>query len=354
MWSLAILIPATVCVAIGEWLVASLGFFAGVALTIPAAFISLNLLPLLIGGKSVQIQWRLWLAVLLIWSWLRWEQPGVVGLFAKLWFVIFALNLLGCSLLAVKHAMGWGNRWRVAVLIIAHGVAVASGFLFGWAWAVAGGALIAAFYTWAVLRPCSQWLGRVVYRLDTPDVRITIDDGPDPHDTPMILDLLDQHGTKAVFFMIGEKVLAHPELAREVVRRGHEIGNHTMTHPQASFWCAGPQRTRREIEECQRVIEQATGVSPRWFRAPVGHRNGFTHPVTDELGLQVMAWKRRGYDAVETNPEKVLARILPISPGDIVLLHEATPIAGKVVAGVLAATHEKSRRTEPTALHEVS
>ena len=136
--------------------------------------------------------------------------------------------------------------------------------------------------------------------------------------------------------MIGEKVRAHPELAREVIRRGHEIGNHTLTHPQASFWCAGPWRTRREIAGCQQIIEEITGIKPRWFRAPVGHRNLFTHPVATDLGLRVMAWNRRGFDAVEKDAEKVLARILPdLSPGDIVLLHEATPIAAEVLRGVL-------------------
>ncbi|MEX1115730.1 MAG: polysaccharide deacetylase family protein [Akkermansiaceae bacterium] len=173
---------------------------------------------------------------------------------------------------------------------------------------------------------------------------ITIDDGPDPYDTPVLLDLLDRHQTKAVFFMIGLKVLEHPELAREVVRRGHQIGNHTLTHPQASFWCAGPWRTRREIAECQRVIEEVTGTRPRWFRAPVGHRNFFTHPIARALGLEVMAWNRRGFDAVEKDVQKVLARILPnLQAGDIVLLHEATPIAGKVLAGVLTTLESRTK-----------
>ena len=170
---------------------------------------------------------------------------------------------------------------------------------------------------------------------------ITIDDGPDPHDTPLLLDLLDKYQTKAIFFMIGEKVRAYPELAREVIRRGHEIGNHTLTHPHSTLWSAGPGRTRREIEGCQKVIEEVTGVSPRWYRAPVGHRNLFTHPVVHDLGMNIMAWNRRGYDAVERNPEVVLKRILPhLTVGDIVLLHEGTPIAETVVTAVLEAGKE--------------
>jgi peptidoglycan/xylan/chitin deacetylase (PgdA/CDA1 family) len=125
-------------------------------------------------------------------------------------------------------------------------------------------------------------------------------------------------------------------LAREIVRRGHELGNHTLTHPQATFWCAGPGRTRREIEGGSRAIEEATGVKPRWFRAPVGHRNLFTHPIADELGLEVVAWRRRGFDAVETDVAKIVGRILKdVRPGDIVLVHESTPVAAEVLHRVL-------------------
>lgn len=226
--------------------------------------------------------------------------------------------------------------WRMIFLVIAHGLAFMIGARFGLGWAFAACAVVSGLCLWAVLNPGCQWLGPVLRRMPDRRILLTIDDGPDPKDTPDLLDLLDRHGVKAVFFMIGNKVLAHPDLAREVVRRGHEIGNHTMSHPQASFWCAGPWRTRREIAECQRVIQQTTGVAPRWFRAPVGHRNGFTHPVAKSLGLEVMAWNRRGFDALETDAAKVLHRILTkLGPGDIVLTHEATPIAAEVLEGVL-------------------
>jgi peptidoglycan/xylan/chitin deacetylase (PgdA/CDA1 family) len=124
-----------------------------------------------------------------------------------------------------------------------------------------------------------------------------------------------------------------------VLRRGHEIGNHTMSHPHPVFWCAGPWRTRREIADCQRAAKEVTGFTPRFFRAPCGHRNLFTHPIAREHGLEVMAWSRRGFDAVETDATKALKRILTkIAPGDIVLVHEATPIAVEVMEGLLQGT----------------
>ena len=80
-----------------------------------------------------------------------------------------------------------------------------------------------------------------------------------------------------------------------------------------------------------------TNTKPRWFRAPVGHRNFFTYSVTQSLGLQIMAWNQRGFDAVNIDAKQVLKRILQdLSFGDIVLIHDSTPIAAEVLAGLLS------------------
>jgi peptidoglycan/xylan/chitin deacetylase (PgdA/CDA1 family) len=337
---LAVWVPLTVVAALGDWLGRRWGVMAGAWLALPLGFLALNLLPLALGGKSPPAQWRMWLCLCTLWALFRVRDGGAAGIIAWSWIGIFALNT------AAWFLTGLGNpgAWRLALFITAHAAALVAGWWFGGWWALAGGAGIAAWYCLAVLRPSCQWLGPVRCRTDDENILITIDDGPDPHDTPKLLDLLDKHHVKAVFFMIGNKVAAHPELAREVLRRGHEIGNHTMNHPHVSFWCAGPWRTRREIADCQDVIERVTGFKPRFFRAPVGHRNLFTHPVAASLGLEVMAWRRRGFDAVESDADKVLERILKnLGPGDIVLLHEATPIAEQVLAGVLTSSRSPRR-----------
>lgn len=346
----AVLIPLTVLIATGEGLVHGLGMVAGCVLAVPAAFVALNLLPFLLGVKNQRVQWFLWLLAMVAWAIGRRKAGGVVGLAAHVWIGVAVLNFAASCVLDWRAAMRLPGKCgvflRISGLILVHGIALGLGFKFGWPWAIVAGAGIGAVICWAVLRPGCQWLGPVYRTTDFPEILITIDDGPDPHDTPVLLDLLDHHQVKAIFFMIGEKVRAHPELAREVVKRGHQIGNHTMTHPQASFWCAGPWRTWREIQECQHAVKDATGIAPRWFRAPVGHRNLFTHPIAGALGLRVMAWNRRGYDAVETDATKVLARILPdLGAGDIVLLHEATPVAEKVLTGVLAAKRGSSTQS---------
>lgn len=337
----SLLIPLTVLVAIGTWLAPMLGTAAGWLLAIPGAFLALNILPFVLQVKNPQTQWKMWFILMGIWSIFQCRGMGPAALVSYLWIGITVMEMVAGGVLTFQELMvpsgPVGIVCRILLMVLLHAIAVTVGFKFGWQYGFLLAAAIAASFCWAVLNPGCQWLGPVYRTTADKEILITIDDGPDPHDTPLLLDLLDRYQTKAVFFMIGEKVRAHPELTREVVRRGHEIGNHTLTHPAGSFWCAGPWRTRREIAVCQQVIEEVTGRKPRLFRAPVGHRNLFTHPVAGALGLEVMAWNRRGFDAVGKDAGKVLAKILPdLTIGDVVLLHEATPIAVEVLTGVLA------------------
>jgi peptidoglycan/xylan/chitin deacetylase (PgdA/CDA1 family) len=349
-WFLAVLVPLTFLIAIGEGLVRSLGWGWGGALVLPVTFLAMNLLPFVVGGASPVAQWRRWLVVFVAWAIWRRDAGGIVEGLAWIWLGVLGLNAVAWLVIGWERLMRWTGRkgivWRMSCLIGLHVMAVAIGFSAGWIWALVAGALFAAGICWAILCPSSQVLGPVRTRTDDGQILITVDDGPDPKDTPVLLDLLDTFQTKAVFFVIGEKVRKYPELAREIVRRGHELGNHTLTHPHPTLWCAGPKRTRQEIEGGSRAIEEVTGVKPRWFRAPVGHRNLFTHPIAGELGMEVVAWRRRGFDAVERNVKKVLRRVLNgCQPGDIVLVHESTPIAEEVMRGVLEGV--KELRLEP-------
>lgn len=333
---LTVLVPLTMWIAIAEWLPRDWGWL----LALPLGFLALQFLPFFLRAKSPRTQWLVWFTLGTGWAIWRRQADGAVGVIAYLWIAMAVMNLAAWIVLLWRWTLRWQGKpglvWRLFLLVISHAAAIAVGYFHGWIWALLGGAGIAAFYCWEVLNPYRQGLGPVVCKTEAEEILITLDDGPDPVTTPAVLDLLDRYQTRAIFFLIGEKALAHPELTREIVRRGHEIGNHTQTHPQASFWIAGPWRTRREITECQQAIQSITGQSPRWFRAPVGHRNFFTHPVTRALGLEIMGWNRRGFDAVEKDSAKVLNRILPdLRRGDIVLLHEATPIATEVLEGVL-------------------
>lgn len=186
---------------------------------------------------------------------------------------------------------------------------------------------IHALWLASTLWPACGWYGEVVCTLPPAaekQVWLTIDDGPDEEDTPLLLSMLADYGVKATFFFIGEKAARHPELVREVIAQGHTVGNHTMTHPQYSFWACGPWKAKAEIHACQETISRAAGVSPQWFRAPAGFKNPFVQSVVARLGLRLACWSARGLDGVDADPVRVLERLkASIRPGGIILMHEA-------------------------------
>jgi peptidoglycan/xylan/chitin deacetylase (PgdA/CDA1 family) len=184
-----------------------------------------------------------------------------------------------------------------------------------------------ALFCWGVFRPQSRLFSPALSRLPTDDnvAWLTIDDGPSA-DTRAVLDLLDAHGAKATFFLVGERARQRPDDVREIARRGHGIGNHSASHPSAMFWSLGPRRMRAEIERTQGILRDIAGTAPRWFRAVVGMANPFVSAPLRDLGLARVAWCARGYDAVAADPALVLARIeRGLRPGAIVLLHEGAP-----------------------------
>ena len=176
-------------------------------------------------------------------------------------------------------------------------------------------------------------------------VWITIDDGPDPATTPALLEILDRHAAPAAFFLIGAKARRHPELVRDIVRRGHLIGNHSHTHPSAHFWRLRPDALWRELHTCQQTLADITGSPPTLFRPPVGHHNLFLGPPLRALGLTMVMWNCRGFDGVYRHVPRILQRLgRGLRPGAIILIHDATPVAAAVLEGVLNLLRERRLR----------
>jgi peptidoglycan/xylan/chitin deacetylase (PgdA/CDA1 family) len=206
----------------------------------------------------------------------------------------------------------------------------------------------------AGLWPRSTLLGPNLRRLPDdvtagPRVALTLDDGPDPEITPRVLDLLDARQARATFFCIGRHVERHADLAAEIVRRGHAVGNHSYRH-SAAFALLGPRGMRREIERTQSVLAQVTGVEPQWFRAPAGLRNPWLEPVLARSGLSLVSWSHRGFDTVTGDASRVLARLTrSLRSGDILLLHDgsaARRAGGAVVLEVLPRLLEHLRQRD--------
>jgi peptidoglycan/xylan/chitin deacetylase (PgdA/CDA1 family) len=206
-----------------------------------------------------------------------------------------------------------------------------------WPWAVGAIALSHLSLCLSVLLPRASLLGPNLTRLPQAavarrEVALTFDDGPDPEITPRILDLLEARGMRASFFCIAERALAWPELMREIVRRGHQVENHSFDHhPGFSFYPYG--RLGREVDAAQSALAQLTERAPRFFRAPAGFRSPMLDPVLARRGLRYVSWTRRGYDAVSREPARVLQRLeRGLAAGDILLLHDGS--AARTAAGV--------------------
>lgn len=177
---------------------------------------------------------------------------------------------------------------------------------------------------------------------------LTFDDGPDPIHTRKVLDILDAHNAKATFFVIGRKVEAHPDVVREIARRGHEVGVHGFTHDRL-FSLRGGRRVRRDLEKAIRAIEKVTERRPTLFRPPIGHTNPTIARVADRLELTVVGWTAAGYDGLASaNASKVVSRVAQaLDDGVIILLHDAAerddyePIITKTLPAILDAAKDK-------------
>ena len=195
-----------------------------------------------------------------------------------------------------------------------------------------------------VLQPRNRWFGANLTRLPAAavarnEVALSFDDGPDPAVTPLVLDLLDRHGVKASFFVVGEKIIRHAELGRLIVARGHRLENHSQRH-HALFSLFGARGIEHEILAVQAAVSVLPAPAPHYFRPPAGFHSPLLAPLLDGLGLRLATWTRRGFDTRDGNPRRVLRRLVRnLAAGDILLLHDgnsAFDAAGTpVVLGVL-------------------
>jgi peptidoglycan-N-acetylglucosamine deacetylase len=167
-------------------------------------------------------------------------------------------------------------------------------------------------------------------------VALTFDDGPDPASTPAFLDALDAldampasdepeaaGGLKATFFLLGEQVSRHPDLAAEVVRRGHEIGVHGFAH--RNHLAHSARWTSDDLRRAIATIGEATGAAPRWFRPPYGALSASSLVAARRAGLPTVLWTTWGRDwRAEATAQTVVHDIAATwRSGATVLLHDS-------------------------------
>ena len=152
-------------------------------------------------------------------------------------------------------------------------------------------------------------------------IALTFDDGPHPVQTPKILDLLDKYGIKATFFTVGINATYYSDTLEMVANRGHEIGNHTFTHPQVLS--LDSEKLKAEVEKCESTIFELTDRKTKIFRPPEGMIDADVKQVLGKLDYKVILWDIDTRDWAHTPPQKIAENVLTnISSGDIILMHD--------------------------------
>jgi peptidoglycan-N-acetylglucosamine deacetylase len=177
--------------------------------------------------------------------------------------------------------------------------------------------------------------------VDEPYIALTFDDGPSATLTPKLLDLLAAHHIKATFFVIGENVAEHPEIVARAAREGHEIGNHSWSHPNLAKM--SDDNVRSQLRRTDDAIRGATGNRPTLLRPPYGsiaaREKRWIH---DEFGYRIILWDVDPYDWKRPGPAVVRNRILKETHrGSIVLSHDIHPGTIEAMPSTLDALEAK-------------
>ncbi len=238
----------------------------------------------------------------------------------KSWIRLFLLNANVAALL-----INLSTHFRYPWLIVLE-------------WAIHAG------FAYAIVAPSCGWMVPVVtrFRPEGSQVWLTIDDGPDGEASLRLSEEMTRRGVRATFFVKGENLERHPEIALALMADGHSLANHTQTHPAHSFWMLLPQRLRAEIDGCDQTLRAAGVTVRRWFRSPVGLKNIFLQPALACDGLRLVGWSVRGKDGVKCEPEAVAARVRrQVTPGAIVLLHEGRARSNEAILRVIDELRER-------------
>lgn len=176
-------------------------------------------------------------------------------------------------------------------------------------------------------------------------VLLTFDDGPKEAGLlGKILDMLDKHRAKAIFFVNGYRIKAHPDLLKEIDERGQTIGNHSYDHIMLGK--ERDSKIRDQIESVQKMVKDITGKSPVFFRPPFASANDAVHQVAKENGLLFMTWSNGSLDwalgkNIKDKPQAVIDNVMKqLHPGSNILMHEL-PWTAEALDRLLTRLEEK-------------
>lgn len=170
-------------------------------------------------------------------------------------------------------------------------------------------------------------------------IALTFDDGPGPY-TAHLLDVLDQYGAKATFFLIGSKVSSQANVVRSIHARGHQLGNHSWSHPELPKLPV--DQIAGEIDRTNDAIKQATGVTPAILRPPYGAVNGVVLEQLRLRGMSSILWSVDTRDWADRNSDIICSRaVAGARPGAIILMHDIHQTSVGAVPCILSALKQQ-------------
>lgn len=216
-------------------------------------------------------------------------------------------------------------HYRRITIISAAGIIILAALNKSWAaYSAAAIFLIWFALSWyGVFNIRSQFIGKSYWRGNRNEKKIalTFDDGPYEPYTSQILEILKRYNILATFFLIGKNIERYPEAVKRIQEQGHEIGNHTYIH-RRFFYTLFPA-IRDDINRCQNLIRNITGINTNLFRQPLGFRNPSIVKMVEDLNMHMIGWTFRTYDGTDQNPERIIKRALDnVSNGAIIVMHD--------------------------------
>lgn len=161
-----------------------------------------------------------------------------------------------------------------------------------------------------------------IYEVDRKEkmIAISFDASWGAERTEQILDILDKYHVKTTFFLVNIWIEDYPDLASEIVERGHEVGLHSETHPHMTE--LSDSQIIAELQNNSKMITDTCGCTPKLFRPPYGDYNNRVIELADSLGYKTIQWSVDSLDWKDLSAEEIELRVLKdLHPGDIVLFH---------------------------------
>ena len=162
---------------------------------------------------------------------------------------------------------------------------------------------------------------------DGKHIALTFDDGPHPEHTPKLLEIMDEHGVQATFFLTGTQIEKHPDIAIRIAEKGHDVGSHGYSHGNMSRM--SPGQLREDFSRFRTAAENAGIKELVLFRAPFGLKSPILEWYSRKFGLKMIHWNLSPKDWKAVPHEVILSRLTEFSrPGSIILLHDSPNAVG--------------------------